>query len=81
MIDSVKILRALPLNTAEIVNLSDMDIQYVFTESSDIVPYVLPDSGLNDQRPFIYIAMFGMITFGLAYWFINRKRSSKKRDV
>ena len=70
--------KALSLNANEVVNLSDKDIEYVFTAVSDAVPYVLPESGFDDQRAMIAIILSGMMVWGVLFWFTSRRRTKKQ---
>ena len=67
---------SLPLNAAEIVNTTDTDIEFVFTNMYVFKPYVLPAAGTNDQR-MIYILLFiGTVISASVYLFVNRKKKT-----
>ena len=63
----------LPLNEIEIVDDSDRDIEFVFTGSNEFIPYVLPESGFEDQSVMLFLLLLGMMACGCLYWYVNRK--------
>ena len=65
--------KALSLNVNEIIDADDKNIEYIFTNTYDFVPYTLPSAGMDDIRPLAAALLGGMIFFAAAYWFITKK--------
>ena len=67
------------LSTAEeTVDVEDLDINIVFTNSYTFTPYTLPDSGFEDTRPVYAAAFAGAVLFGFAFMYTMRKGRKKR---
>ena len=63
----------LSLNDTEVVDLSDTDIEFVFTGISVFIPYSLPEAGFADQRLVMLMFMIGIMVCVCLYWYASRK--------
>ncbi len=68
---------ALSLNAAERIDTNDTDIEFVFTNRYEFKPYELPAAGTHDDRLKIVFLIFGMLTFAMTYYCVNRRKHKK----
>ena len=67
------------LNTAEIVDTNDKDIEFIFTNKYEFQPYELPEAGIPDERSMTFMLFAGFIAFAYIYMTANKKKWMKKR--
>ena len=67
--------RALSLNAPEHIDISDTDIEFIFTNKYEFQPYTLPESGRSDLRYQIIALYAGMILCASVYLFSRRRKA------
>ena len=65
---------ALALSAEEKIDITDKDIEFVFTNKYDLRQYELPAAGTDDARPVLAIAFSGILLFAAVYYAVSRRR-------
>ena len=67
--------RALSLNAPEYIDISDTDIEFIFTNRYEFQPYTLPAAGRNDSR-YLIIALFAGMILCASVYLLSRRRKA-----